>query len=339
MNKYSIIFTILIAFVSCSKEQKLKNTFVGKVWVMDSIKAQSVDLIASGGHKSGLENILKPIENGEFDVYKDQTPFFSSYKISNDTLFLKISTSEKLEPYSIESIDDYTYKVKALNKNLDNYEYYLTDLTDLFEGKVKNKSDLYESIKGKTWYPIEREESGEISYNESNPEFYIKESALTINNANLEHTYGLDKETLVKITNHGMYFFNKNDNSLVITLTAKIKDNYLEIIDIPLHSYRTKFKKIDKTILKDKKDLPKKVRLNCSETVARLMIEQNVTEYVNSSFYYDVKTIKLVNSDEDNCIYTYSVIYRSRQFSDIHSSHKFKVNYTEDGMVNMEQVN
>ena len=136
-----------------------------------------------------------------------------------------------------------------------------------------------------------------------------------------------------------MYFFNKNDNSLVITLTAKIKDNYLEIIDIPLHSYRTKFKKIDKTILKDKKDLPKKVRLNCSETVARLMIEQNVTEYVNSSFYYDVKTIKLVNSDEDNCIYTYSVIYRSRQFSDIYSSHKFKVNYTEDGMVNMEQVN
>ena len=124
--------------------------------------------------------------------------------------------------------------------------------------------------------------------------------------------------------------FVENINILVKFFYRDI--NLKKLVESPLYL-------LDKTILKDKKDLPKKVRLNCSETVARLMIEQNVTEYVNSSFYYDVKTIKLVNSDEDNCIYTYSVIYRSRQFSDIYSSHKFKVNYTEDGMVNMEQVN
>lgn len=342
MKKHIIFLTILLSFLNCSKEKELKNTFVGKVWVVDSIKSHFLDDLAKkeghkNAHKGTWNNILKPVENGEFDVYKDQTPLFSSFKISNDTLYLKVNNLKKLEPFSLEKVNDYTYKAKSLNKNLDEYEYYLTDLTDLFKGQVQNKGELYQSIQGKTWYPIEVWKMSEKVNDETHPEFYLKELAFAIQADSLEFTYGLEKESVVKVTKNGMYLLNPKDNSLT-TFDVTIKDNFLEMTESSTRAFRTKFKKIDKSILKNKKDLPKKVRLNCSEIVAELMFKDWISEDVNSSFYYDTKTIKLINSDEEDCRYSFTVINRSRQFYDIYSTHKYVVYYTEDGRISMEGI-
>src|SRR5690606_3523 len=202
----------LLSLNSCTKEQKLRDSFIGKVWVIDSIKSKSIDKLAKEkgtvGSLRSWNNILKPIETGEFDIYKDQTPMFKEFKISNDTIYLKINYRNKFEPFVFQKVNEDTFKLKALNKNIDEYEYYITNLTDLFVGNILNKSNLYQSITEQTWYPIEKWEMGEEVYNEIHPQYYIKEAALKISQDTLYYdNTTFPKGTKVKVTNGGLYFF------------------------------------------------------------------------------------------------------------------------------------
>ncbi len=342
MNRSIIILIMLlpVLYISCSKERQLRNSFIGKVWVIDSIKSKSVDNLVKqeGGksaYKGSLNNILKPVENGKFSIYQDQAPFFSVFKISNDTLYLKDRNSGKFEPFKFERVNEYTSKLKALNKNVDEYEYYITDLTDLFQKKVYNKGKLYNLIVDKTWYPIESWKRGRLRFNTPQPQFYTQENAFKINKSNLIYTHGFGEGTIVKITDKGIYLLDSKDNSLFV-LESRFEDNYLELRDNSLNFIVTKFREIDENILISEKDLPKNFRLNCNEFTAQYALSNWLNQNVDSSFYYDIKTIKIENYINEECRYFFSVVYRSREFSDIYSTQRFVVYYTDDGSIKME---
>ena len=343
MKNYLIFFSLFI-LVSCSKEKELKDAFVDKIWVVDSVKSRTVDYMAqekgtTGGGKRTWNNILKPISSGQFDIYKDQTPIFNEYKISNDTLYLKNSSDNIFRPYKFEKVNDYTYKAEALGEIIDEYAYYMTDLTDLFNNKINNKSDLYNKIKNFTWYPIENWELGKKVYEDNYPDYYIADAAFAVyKDTLLFHNNTFPEGSRAKFTNNGLYVFDPKEQKLVWVFNIEIKDNYFEIVENNTRIVKTKYKKIDKTILKNRDDLPKKIRLNCSQEIARLIFEEWLKEDVNSSFYYDLKTVKLINSDDDECRYFFTVINRSRQFYDIYSTYKYVVYYTEEGDVNIEKV-
>lgn len=332
-----------MSLTSCTKEKKLRDSFIGKVWVIDSIKSKSVDRIAKEkGSVASLRswnNILKPIATGEFDIYKDQTPMFKEFKISNDTLYLKINYKKTFEPFSFQNVNEDTFKLKALSKNVDDYEYYITNLTDLFEGTVTNKNNLYKSIADQTWYPMEKWEMGEEVYNEYNPQYYIKEVALKISKDSLYYNNTtFPKGTKVKVTNGGLYFFDPINNSLNWVFNVKKDGNMLEVKENNTGQLSFKYKRIDKTLLKNKKDLPKRIRLNCSREIAYEMFKNWVQEEDDSFSYFDVKTIKSINSDGIECIYTFSILNRSKEFYDIYSKYKFNVYFLEDGMIRFKRV-
>lgn len=339
-------FTLLITSCS-SQEQKLQNSFVEKVWVIDSIKSKGVDSFLKnkgqiGGSMRSWNNILRPTKSGEFEIYKDQIPWFKEYKISNDTLFLKRKETTKFEPFKFDKMNEFTYRLKSISNNpsIDEYEYYLTDLTDLFNGKVDNaKSTFYNKVHDKTWYPVEKWTKGEEVYNNMYPDYYIKDVAFAINEDKLLYSKNFPENCIIKTTEKGMYIFDPKEKELVIVFEVDLEDNYMSMIDNNSKMFYVKYRQIDETILKESKDLPKKIRLNCSENIAKYMIEDEIKKTTNSRFYYDINTIQLVQKDEENCVYTFTIIYRSKSFDDIYSTHRLEVTYSEDGMMHLKSYN
>src|SRR5690554_2897453 len=247
-NLNFLSFLSLFILVSCSKERELKNTFIDKVWVVDSVKSQTVDYMAqekgtTGGSKRTWNNILKPVSNGNFDIYKDQIPIFNEYKISNDTLYLKNSSDNIFRPFKFEKVNDYTYKVKALGEIIDEYAYYMTDLTDLFNDKVNNNSDLYNKIKNFTWYPIEKWELGEKVYEDNYPDYYIADAAFAVHKDTLLfHNNTFPEGSKTKFTNNGLYIFDPKEQKLDWVFNVEIKDNYFEIVENNTRIVKTKYK-------------------------------------------------------------------------------------------------
>lgn len=341
--KKKILFGALIINIflmtSCSKEAKLKNAFMDKVWVIDSIKSKSIDA-SNGKNKGSLRswnNILKPIKDSIFDIYQDQTCMFDNFKISNDTLYISINKTKERIPFRFEKVNEHTSKLVSLNKSFDKYEYYITDLTDLFSGAVKNNSKLYNQIKDFTWYPIKvNNMGGNVLFAES-PDFYTKENAFQISDDTLKYSSVFNKKSVVKITEKGLYFFDTKKNELIDVYIINLKGNNLQICENNIVAYVVDFKKIESTILIAEKDLPKKVRLGCSETLAKYSLENDINS-TNSSFYFDKSTIRLINENDKDCQYTYTIVYQSKRFSDINSTKTIKVTFKEDKKISYEFI-
>jgi hypothetical protein len=333
------LFTAMLMFGSCSKEAKLKSEFMDRVWVIDSIKSKSSDLL-NGKNKSSLRswnNVLKPIKDSIFDIYQDQTCQFDSFKISNDTLFIVINGTNERIPFRYEKVNNYTSKLVALNHKFDKYEYYITDLTDLFNGKVNNDSKLFNQIKDFTWYPIKGYKMGEKVIDNESPEFYTKEDAFQINENRLKYSSIFDKKSLIKMTEKGIYFFDSKKKELTNVYKIKTKANKLQIFENNLNAITIDFKKIESSILINEKDVPKKVRLQCSESLARYSLENQISSN-NSSFYFDNNSIKLINENENDCEYTYTIVYQSKNYSDINSTKTIMVTFTEDKNINFKFI-
>ena len=338
-TSFGILISTILLLVSCSKEAKLKNEFMDRVWVIDSIKSKSADLL-NGKNKSSLRswnNILKPTKDSIFDIYQDQTCQFDSFKISNDTLYISINKTKEKIPFRLEKVNEYTSKLVSLNNNFDKYEYYITDLTDLFSGTVKNNSKLYNQIKGFTWYPTKVNKMGENVLDEESPDFYTKENAFQISDNTLTYSFMFNKKSVVKITEKGLYFFDTKKKELINVYRIKLKGNKLQIFENNLNAFEMDFKKIEGTILIAEKDLPKKVRLGCSEILAKYSLENQINS-TDSRFYFDKSTIRLINENENDCEYTYTIVYQSKQFRDINSTKTIKVTFTEDKKLNFEFI-
>lgn len=338
MKQKLITLIIITLLFSCNyKERNLKSNFIGKVWVVDSIKSKMVLKSNKGKGRIGTwNNILKPINDSIFDIYKDQNIIFQSYKISNDTLFLK--RNGNLSPYSLKKVDDYTYILSALDKKQDYIEIYITDLTNLFNGDLKNESELFSKVKNNTWFPIEAYKNGSQVLNKPRPEYYVKDDALEFNDDKLKHSSFIPKDYKVKFTNKGMYIFNPKNKELVDVYNVSMKGNELKLVESNGAFGFIKFKKIDKTLLINKEDIPKNVRLTCSELLARNMLETEVKNNDNSSSYYDLKSIKLIDEDDVNCIYTYLIKNRNREYYDIYLSHKISVSFDDEGYMNLKEI-
>ena len=337
---FGILITTVFLMTSCSKEAKLKNEFMDKVWVIDSIKSKSIDA-SYGKNKGSLRswnNILKPIKDSIFDIYQDQTCKFNSFKISNDTLYIVLSETNKRIPFRFEKVNDYTSKLVSLDKKIDDYEYYITDLTDLFSGKIKNDSKLYNQIKDFTWFPIKMNSitNGEV-LNEENPEYYVKVDAFQINENTLKYSNIFDKKSVIKMTEKGIYFFDTKKKKLIDVYSVKYDGGKLKLTENNIRAITIDYKKIESTILIDVKDLPKKARLGCSETLAKYSLENQINS-TNSSFFFDKSTIRLINENESDCQYIYTIVYQSKQFRDINSTKTIKVTFTEDKKINFEFI-
>ncbi len=337
---FGILINAILFMTSCSKEAKLKNEFMDKVWVIDSIKSKSIDA-SYGKNKGSLRswnNILKPIKDSIFDIYQDQTCKFNSFKISNDTLYIVISETNKRIPFRFEKVNDYTSKLVSLDKKIDDYEYYITDLTDLFSGKIKNDSKLYNQIKDFTWFPIKMNSitNGEV-LNEENPEYYVKVDAFQINENTLKYSNIFDKKSVIKMTEKGIYFFDTKKKKLIDVYSVKYDGGKLKLTENNIRAITIDYKKIESSILIDEKDLPKKVRLGCSETLAKYSLENQINS-ANSSFFFDKSTIRLINENESDCQYIYTIVYQSKQFRDINSTKTIKVTFTEDKKINFEFI-
>ena len=333
------IFLLLGLFLllSCSKEAKLKKEFINKVWIIDSIKSHSLDrLFKNKGSLRSFNNILKPKEEGIFDVYQDQTCKFQSFKISNDTIYLEIYSKQKV-PFKLEKVNKYTSKLVSLDKKFKEYEYYITDITDLFNGNIKNDSKLYNQIKDYTWFPTKLVNMGEIVMEEEKPEYYIKDYALQINNNKLQYSSFFKESNLVKVTEKGIYFFNTKKKELLDVYVIDVKANKLKLYENNTRASIIDYKKIESTVLIDKKDLPKKVRLGCSEFLAKYSLENKI-QSTNSDFYFDKTSIRLINENDNDCEYTYTIVYQSKEFRDINSTKTIKVSFTEDEKINFKFI-
>ena len=117
----------------------------------------------------------------------------------------------------------------------------------------------------------------------------------------------------------------------------KTKANKLQIFENNLNAITIDFKKIESSILINEKDVPKKVRLQCSESLARYSLENQINSN-NSSFYFDKNSIKLINENENDCEYTYTIVYQSKNYSDINSTKTIMVTFTEDKNINFKFI-
>ena len=116
-----------------------------------------------------------------------------------------------------------------------------------------------------------------------------------------------------------------------------VKANKLKLYENNTRASIIDYKKIESTVLIDKKDLPKKVRLGCSEFLAKYSLENNI-QSTDSDFYFDKTSIRLINENDNDCEYTYTIVYQSKEFRDINSTKTIKVSFTEDEKINFKFI-
>jgi hypothetical protein len=336
-NKVLFLLMLPIFIISCNlKERKLKNLFNDKVWIIDSTKYEGDDMTLL----TPLEGyILKTQKDSVFDIYKDHKCSYESYKIKDDTLFLK--KNKTFIPYKVEEIDENSIRLKCILKGKTNENICLTDLTDLFNGKPEQKSKIYDFITEGTWYPTKAKRiffSDEVFIDNFSPDYYLKSNAIKINkNKNLySNKFFLPKNTLCKFTNNSIYVFDTKNKTLTNSYAVKkVNNNQIKLTDFIGYT-ELEFKKIDPSLLIDEKDLPIEVRLNCNEYTADFKFREFILNRVSSEYIYDENTINYNKINE--CEYEFSVIRRSRSFPDIYRTIIFSLEFIEGKKIQITVV-
>jgi len=362
--------SVFVLFNGCNyKERKFKKEFVGKTWIIDKalemmnnpFAEDSVDREKLVINTESWSYILKPEKDSTLGIYRDQDIRVEYFKIKDDTLFLKLEKRSYTEgkeapyhyvPYKFVKTGKYSATLFAYDTNSRYFEIYLTDLTDLFNGKPDNsKSKLYQQIKGFTWYPIKIEYAwfyDKEDYEDQSPKYYVKERAFYINEVgNVNFLYG-DTNCIYKFvdgdTNHVSRFYIYDTLNKELSLASY----YVPEIDNKLHILRRGMmnwlqenilmKKIDHSMLVNEKKLPKGVRFDCNVEKARLVLLYNLPMNDDAHFYFDLESINLIRDNFENCEYVFTVIRRNRTYSDIYTTIRLLVTTTDGRYYDMKQI-
>lgn len=189
-----------------------------------------------------------------------------------------------------------------------------------------------------TWYPMKGKIYGESFYDYTEPEYLLFDRVLK-----LRGDY-IDMPLLHKI-NNSPYIYKFIDNSIYLydTINKKFMGGFKLNLNRNILSIKQtgnyldmKFKKIDSVLLVHLKDLPKKVRLNCSRLLAEETLKDLIKNYNTSDFYFDTKTIKFMNEDED-CNYYFVITEKSREF-DIYTKFRVTITFTEDNKIELHDL-
>lgn len=347
-------YTILIFTLcySCSKNQTAKDLFEDNIWFVDSIKIRNTSHL-NEGRIAYPNTILKPKKDSSFALYKEQTIRYKKYYFSNDTIFLKKRYLGRIENNSLFKYVPYKYVFSNENLTLitlDKLEkedtINLTKLTKLFEGKndVKN-SDLFENLKTEAWYPIKYQLNDSVMFENKNPNYYITKNSFIVRGNKLNTPYypNEDSSFVYKLSKEHLYIYDTNKKELMQSFRLnKFEEMGVDMLKLTgfngLVYIHITLKKIDRTLLINEKDLPKKVRLGCEDFLAEWQLSNWLQENNDYDFYYDLKTLNLTRKDDDNCIYFFNVIWRSKEFHDIASKKNIKVEYLDDGNIQFESI-
>ena len=362
----SLFVLVIVLFNSCDyKEKKLRKEFVGKIWIIDEARRFDYDFNSEESERKLVSwsdywsYILKPEKDSTIGVYREQGVRVENFKIKEDTLFLKLrKTSHWVGkedpfhyiPYKFVKTSKYSAILFACDTNSYYYELYLTDLTDLFNEKPNNsKSKLYKQIKEYTWYPIQIKYSwimGIEDLDEERPKYYVKERAFFINDVGQVNSLFGDSNSIYKfvdgdsIMRSRFYIYNTLNKEYSMTYyVPELSDSKLYIQGRWGIRY-VLMKKIDPSILVNEKDLPKGFKFQCTPEKAQMLLKDRLkllSDY-DSDFYYDLNSIRLFRDDSENCEYVFTVIRKSRRFSDIYATIKLLFTTDEDGKFSLNQI-
>ena len=241
-NFLSILLSIIL--IGCKNEKKsFSDIFQNKIWYVDSTVFDSISTYPG--------EVLKPVHDSVFDIYKDQTITFEKFKIKGDTLILKKFNNWKKFTFK------QTQERNIIFQSLDSSEtHYLQNLTNLFNGKnstENRESKLFNELNNYTWYLIKVENlvQGE-KLNDPEPTHYFKKNAFYIPDSleNKPYNNWFQKGFSYKFSDKAFYVYDNNKKVLIAAMFL-IKDdmNQIKLFDVENWSVFT-LKKIDYSILK-----------------------------------------------------------------------------------------
>lgn len=243
MKQLTLIFTLVILFSSCNKDKSDKSDFFqNKVWYVDST--------VFGGTASFTGEVLKPVNDSIFDIYRDQNIKYEKFKFQGDSLLIK-----KLGEWQTYFLKKSSNENIALIAADDSEKIYLQNLTQLFKGensKTFENSMLYNELNNYTWYitKVKSLIKGEI-LNNPDPSIYYKENAFyipdTLNNRPYNNWF--QKDYNYKFSNKAVYLYDRDAGKLLSTMYLR-KNNTNELILFDSENWNTvTLKKIDYSIL------------------------------------------------------------------------------------------
>ncbi|MDG4945103.1 hypothetical protein NMK71_01635 [Weeksellaceae bacterium KMM 9713] len=289
-----------------------------------------------------IGSVWYPQIDSTFGDYKNLVELFDRYYFSGDTIYLNPKAPE-FDAYLVKKDKD-KLVFEALNKEETAFmNIYLTRITDFFEkDSVEYKeSEVYNLLKSKTWVFEEITYGYKVHKNNASNKYKLKEDVLIVDNGKLHYEGDvmsfLDSTNNFKFTDKGIYI--RENDKLMISLKATLrKGHYYDEIILTGNQgvFETvfKLKEVNPKDLVNYDDLPKNIRLKCLESVVRYSLEEYLKEENEfNNFYFDLGTLKFIRSVDEECIYHYAVTQRSRDYYDIYTKMRVKVEVREDGLI------
>lgn len=246
MKKQLKTLLIILCFLSigCKEEKKdFSDIFQNEVWYVDST------VTAGGAGFTG--EVLKPVNDSVFDIYRDQSVSFEKYRFKEDTLILR--RLGVVNKFIFHQISNDNVFIQSIDRS---ETHHLQNLTTLFNGDntvEKENSMLYNELKNYTWYPIKIDNMyyGE-QLNEPDPKDYYRKNAFYIPDTikNKPYNNWFQEGFSYKFTDKALYLYDTN-NKVLIAVMFLIKDDLNQIKLFEVESWNTfTLKKIDYAILK-----------------------------------------------------------------------------------------
>ncbi len=243
MKQLFLILTVIIFFSSCKKDE-LSNSeiFQNQIWYVDST------VVNGSGSYTG--EVLKPMNDSIFDIYRDQIIRFEKFKFKGDSLLIK--KHDQWKTYSLKKSNNNNIILIASDTS---EKHYLQNLTKLFEGESKrvfNKSTLFNELNNYTWYvtKVDNMING-VVLNEPDPSKYYLNNAFyipdTINNKPFNAWF--EKNYDYRFSDQAFYLYSRDEGKLLSTMYLR-KNNTNELILFDSENWNTfTLKKIDYSIL------------------------------------------------------------------------------------------
>lgn len=353
MKKLLILIAILLLITSCSdkKVEQAKNKFANNVWIIDSIR---IPMPITKNNPSGImivvpNIILKPKIDSTFGIYREQFSRFRDYYFSGDSIYLsQIELNGQNKFYTAYKYDykDDKLVLTGKNRNFDYKDLYLTNLTKLFSGKNDfENSYFYKKLESECWYATYIQADKKPYLDNHNPKFYSFNEAFYRNDSIVKTPFS-NEDDIFKFTNNGIYIFNLKDKKLKLSLRLDyFEENFEQYISLSGYNNKFpthyKFKKIDKSLLKESKDLPEAYFIECNEKIAYDKLLKYIEKQSTPDYHYGVKTIKSKKVDDENCVYIFDfTVVQTARDSDFAFtiSGTFKVSFFRTNKLVIERI-
>lgn len=348
MKKLLILIAVL-SIVACSTDKRGKQAkakFENNIWIIDSI---ITPIPITPKQPTGLvtlipNTILKPQVDSTFSLYREQFVRYKNYYFSGDSIFI----SDGNPNYNPLIYRAYKYHFKndklvlsSKDELLSDRDLYLTNLTKIFEGKNDiSDSTYYKRMKNEAWYLNKFKIADSTIYNINNPEYYLFDWALHRVRDSLHFPYYSSSYPNMnyKFTRNGIYLYDKKNNNLINSFRIyefqEDRSDFFILRGIKgVNLYNIKFKQIDKSLLKKMEDVPKSYFISCSKEKARFYFLEYLKSNPDFGSYFDYKTIKILQKDDENCEYSFGIIQRNNQFYNMTTQRTYKITFSRNGDV------